>query len=287
MNTTGTDGWHLLVSEDHGYATKINWGDDSTTVGWRCFDMVPYADRVAATSQTNDLAEFYAATQCGKLFVRRILPYGQNVAWSHWTPFSLPTSRSFALDVAASMARSGTNYVFVIDRGRVFQRHRLGPDAAFSDWKEVVAPKTQLLAAGLRADGRQQVFVVDYERQPWSCVQVSPEPGADFETCVDFASADVPPLVHITAPYRVLDGSPVFALDIDGTLWARFQNASGVFGAWQSFQQDAPGPFSSIAGAHAANSFNDLLRIAAITRSGSVYMKTRRGGVWGPWELLP
>jgi hypothetical protein len=286
LNTVSTyGGWHLVVSENGGHTVRINWGDDTVDVDWRCFDTVPYADRLAGTNLTNDLSEWFVTTQCGDLYVRRIIAYLGGGVWTQWTPFSLPTARSFVLDVATSLSAEGFNYVFIVDRGRVLQRHRLGTDnAAFSAWQEVAAPPSRLLAAGLRADGRQQLFLVNEAGDPSTCIQVSNKLGADFSECVDFGSADVPELVHIAAPYRVPGGSPVLALDVDGAVWVRFPDEYGGFDAWEPFEVAPPEPLVSISGGGVPNWTGAPFRVAGVTRSGFVYMIVRRNGAWGTWS---
>jgi hypothetical protein len=275
----------MLVSESGGHTLRITWGDDSTDVDWRCFDTVPYSNRVAGTNLTNDFTEWYATNDCGGLFARRITLFQGVATWSQWAPFNLPTARSFVLDVATSLSPDGINYVFIIDRGRIFQRHRVGPQyAAFSAWKEVSGPESKLVGAGLRLDGRQQLFLLDDAGEPSTCIQISSALGADFDECVDFGSADVPELVHITAPYRVPEGSPVFALDVDGAVWVRFPDEYGGFDAWEPFEVAPPEPLVSISGGGVPNWTGAPFRVAGVTRSGFVYMIVRRSGVWGTWS---
>lgn len=283
------NGWHLLVSGAMTSSVAITWGDELDQKGWFCFDTVPHSARLAATSLTNDGVEWFSATDCGGLFVRRMIP-GPSGAfqWADWTPHSLPSDDSFVLDVAASLAFDETNYLFIVDRGRVFESHRLGPEyAPFSAWQEVAAPQSRFVAAGRRADGRQQLYLVDDAGEPSTCIQSSTELGAAFEACSDFGSADVPPLVDIDAPYRVPEGSPVFAVDRDGFVWARFQDESGELGAWQPFRHsNQPGAFVSLAGATVPNSPEHSLRVVGITTAGSVFMTTRRGTAWGAWGYI-
>lgn len=289
MNTINKwGGFHLIVSERGGHTIRITWGDDINQIDWRCFDTVPYANHLAGTTMTNDFSEWFATTDCGAVFARRLVPYQGSTVWSPWAPFSLPAPGSFVLDIAASLAADGTNYVFVVDRGRVFQRHRVGTEAAsFSPWAEVEAPQSTQLAAGLRLDGRQQLFLLDERGEPFTCIQKSSKLGAAFAGCVDFDGAAVPELIHVTAPYRVESGSPLLALDVEGAMWSRFQNDAGGFEPWQPFPVPPPEPLVSIAGGGILNWTGAPLRVAGITRGGNVYVITRRDGAWGTWSLLP
>jgi hypothetical protein len=288
LNTvTVWGGWQLVVTERNGHTIRTTWGDDNADVDWRCFDTVAYADRVAGTSMTNDWGEWFVTTECGGLFVRRLVLSGELGGWGPWVPFSLPSARSFVQDIATSLAADGINYVFIVDRGRVYQRHRLGTESAsFSAWDKVQAPTSERLAAGLRPDGRQQLFVLDENGEPFTCVQTSTELGAEFEACVDFDGDDVPQLTQIISPYRVAEGSPLLALDVDGMLWTRFQNGVGGYDDWQEFPVAPPERLKSVAGGGLPLA-GDPLRVAAIAQGGSVYMIVRRDGAWGTWIQYP
>ena len=282
-------GFHFFASRTDSLSIGVNWGDlNYRAVGWCCFEQVLYPDRVAATVLTNDFPEVFVTTKCGKLYGRRKSVSG----WDPWRDLSLPADDdSVVRDVAMSLSPSGITYIYVVDRGRVFARRRENeePAAVFRDWWEVGPRGARLVAAGLRPDGRQQVFTIDAAGASWSCTQNFPELDSPFAGCMRFGSPELPPLIDIEVPYHVDGKLPVFGLDVRGVLWQRTLDVDGEFGPWQPFSEDPqPVAFTALAsGGDRRYPNGGLLRLVAVGNDGIVYGRMRRYGAWEPWTAWP
>jgi hypothetical protein len=252
--------------------------------GWRCFDAVPYPGRVAASSLLNAQPEVFVATNCGELYVRRLIA---GVGWIGWSRFSLPSTDSFVTDVALALSEERVNLVYVADRGSVFARHRVGLDtyAAFGPWQALGSSDARVVAAGRLQDGRQMVFVLDIDGQPRSQTQRSADLGAPFDSPLDFDSGDVPELVDIEAAHesRPLE---VLAVDRNGALWLRRESGSGGFGSWQTWPGPAaPERLGAIGAAGLPSANGSPLVVFAVGQSGITYWTRRVHDAWDPWQI--
>lgn len=283
-------GFHIVVPQDLTSVVAITWGDDSGSVGWACFDIVPHPDRAAATSLSNDAPEIFVTTQCGQLYVRHYFADSSVASWGAWTPFSAPDVNSFIRDVALSESPEGVTHVYVVDRGRLFFRRRSDamPYSAFGTWSALRTPASTRVAAGLRADGRQQLFALDLQGHPYTCIQSEAALGSAFEDCTDFGEDALPALTDIEAPYHVVDELPVFGLDNAGSLWLRELDTPDHYGHWVKFKPtDQPQPFIAIAAAGHLTWPGARLRLVAVGRNGSIYQTERIDDVWSAWQGLP
>lgn len=260
-------------------------GPDPEWTGWYCFDALPKPARMAAGSLTNGMAEAFATSSCGTLYRRTQIPDG---SWfAPWQPFTLPTPGAFVTDVAMSLDKDGVNLVYVADAGRVFMRHRASaePYSAYTVWQEIPAgPAAILLAAGLRSDHRQQVFVLDPQGALYTAVQDDPNLDSAFGPWQAFDMNEFSaPLVDVEVPSGT--SLEVFATAGNGTLWQG--NGSLAAGAWTAWDGPAPlTPLFTLAGSALLNATGAPLVLVGSSLSGGVYTIRRYQNAWRQWTQL-
>jgi hypothetical protein len=286
-------GYHLFASTVSSHTVAISWGSDAQGPAWfpwACFDAVPRAERVASTTLHNELPEIFVTTQCGDLFVRRRVVTSDVDTWSPWSTMRLPRGESFITDVAASVDANHIHHVYVVDAGSVFVRNRVNEDtyASYGSWRGIGSGTFfRTVTAGLRADGRQQVFALDAEGKPRTSVQVSATLGDAFEAWADFGAVGLPPLVDIEAP----SGTPaieVYAIDETGSLWTRWENESGGFSDWAEWQgPEPPEALVALAAAAIPPPGSPELLVAGVGSSGAVYRTRRVNDAWVAWREHP
>jgi hypothetical protein len=211
---------------------SIRWSnpDQSSWDVWRCFDFVHLPERVAAANLSNFYPEIYVSTGAGRLMVRRF--YSDVSGWDNWTELSLPTAASVAQDVAAVGLPSPLMFVYVIDRGRIFVRHRKSTDwqSEYGLWASVSTPTpANRLCAAMRVDGRQQLFVLTGGGAVITAVQSVADPDSSFGAFVSFGDASAPQFSDLQCGYAADSSPEIFALS-DGVAWAGQPNAAG--GTW-------------------------------------------------------
>lgn len=300
MITPAANGVGVMATEAHGgsfhaFASKsgthmiaLAWGNqDLSFTPWVCFDAVPYPRRVAATTLRTGTSEVFVTTDCGQLYVRRLIARDSLYAWSNWVAFGLPSPKSFVTDVGLAVSSEQTNQVYIVDRGAVFRRYRLGaePYGPFSPWEDIGFSHARIVTAGLRMDNRQQVFVLDEAGRPSSAVQVSSDLESGFQAPSDFDASAVPMLLDIEAAYGTapLD---VLAVDVDGTLWMRREGNEGIFSSWTAW----PGPpppeeLVALAAAGLHRLEGAPLLLFAVGRSGTTYRAKRANDAWQSWQI--
>jgi len=281
-------GFTVFGSQPDSSTVGVFWGDLNTWTRWLCFSVVPHPTRVAATRQTDDRPEVFAVTECGRLYARHTLEREGRADWSAWTEMRLPSGDSVATDVAATMSGWDVTYLYVADRGHVFVRHRVSADpfAAFGPWVDTGARRATTLTAGLRPDGRQQLFYLDDAGRPKSCRQTAAELDAPFEACRDFGAAQLPRLVELDAPLGPSSSLLVFGLDEDGIIWVRELGDTGEeFGTWRTFREQ-PFPFTRIATA-GTRQYAGLPFLVLGVANGNVYGTLRLNDAWDDWRLFP
>lgn len=194
---------------------------DSSWKVWLCFDLVRQPQRTAATNLSDLTPEAYATTTDGKLFVRHFYfdPYG----WAPWESLPLPDPSSRATDVAAVGLPSPILFVYVIDRDRVFTRRRgsSNPLSAYQPWREISAPPSvRRISAGMRPDGRQQLFVTDAAGAMFTAIQSNAAPDASFGSFQRFGDDTTPTFTEVHCAYLKDHSVSVFALS-NGGVWSR------------------------------------------------------------------
>jgi hypothetical protein len=280
-------GFHVFASKRGTHMIGVSWGDQAfaSCTPWLCFDAVPYPRRVAATALRNRVPEVFVTTDCGELYVRRLMADGTLYAWSNWVSFGLPSSQSFVTDVATSS--EPVNHVYIADRGSVYTRHRLSADpyADFGPWQNVGFSDAQVVSAGLTDDGLQQVFVLDRAGRASSALQAPSELGVSFQSPFDFDSDAVPALVDIEA---VNGTTPldVLAVDVQGALWVRREQGAGIFTPWTPWPGALPPEgLVALAAAEVPRVPGATLVLVAVGRSGTTYRVRRVYGVWESWTV--
>lgn len=284
-------GFQLFGTKADSNMVAVSWTGDSVGSWWQpwlCFDAVPIPKRVAATSLRNGWPEVFVSTGCGTLFRR--LSYNDGI-WSSWMPFGLPSPQSFVTDVALSLASDGANHVYVADRGNVFVRRRLDADpyGPFSGWQSLGSPGAEVVAAGLRSDGRQQVFAVDQAGRASTSSQSSAELGSSFAEWVELSSSIVSEVVDIDVPYGT-EFLEVYGVDPSGNLWSRREDGSDGLTEWTPWQGPAT-PFPLVGVASAAlppiEPAGPRLVLAVLTRGGIAYLIQRDFDQWAPnWTRI-
>jgi len=263
--------------------------DEADWLPWLCFDSLPQPDRMAGHSLPDGTLEVYATTLCGDLYRRAEGPGG----WLPWARFDLPLAGQAVTDVAMSAAADATDVIYVADGGRIFARPRLGNEASspYAEWREIYGiSSASRVTGGLRSDRRQQVFVIDAAGTVLTALQSTSALDAPFGAWFDFDSSQLPaPLVDIEAPLGGPLPLEVFAVDSNGALWQRSQDAaSGGFGPWTSWTGPAtPEPLLSLSGAALTLAPNTPLRLTVLTHKRRVYTVRRTASEWGDWRWFP
>ncbi|MET0795573.1 MAG: hypothetical protein ABW061_28905 [Polyangiaceae bacterium] len=223
----------LYATQPNENVLSLRWTFDASYDAdwqwWSCFDLVPQAQRSAAANLSDFSPEVYATSKAGALFVRHFYSDG----WAPWEPHPLPNADSHADDVAAVGWPSPVLFLYVIDRGRVFVRHRANSNSLsqYRPWVEVRGPAgLRRIAALLRLDGKQQIFVTNEARQVFSAVQTESGLDAAFTEFTPFGGASAPTLDEITGGY-LKDGSGVLFGLSAGVVWSRVVNADSA-GSW-------------------------------------------------------
>jgi hypothetical protein len=253
---------------------------------WFCFDAVPKPDRLAVASLLNGEAEVFVTTRCGALYRRASWP---GAGWLPWQPVTAPSVGSAVSDAATSVSSTGTNYLFVADGGKIFARNRVGTDSysPYGEWREISGlTGAVLLTAGLRSDGRQQVFSLDAQGTVRTAVQAMADDDSTFGAWVDFDSRELPaPLLDIEAPHGGPFPLEVFAVDSNGSLWQRTEDPeTGGFLPWQAWNgPPPPSSLVSLSGAAVKLAAGTPLQLAGLSAGGAVYSIRRTGNVWFEW----
>jgi hypothetical protein len=280
-------GFQLYGAKADKNTVVVSWTGDAVASWWQpwlCFDAVPIPKRVAATSLRNGWPEVFVSTGCGTLFRRTGYT---DASWSSWTTFGLPSPQSFVTDVALSLASDGTNHVYVADRGSVFVRQRVGsdPDGPFSAWQSLGSPGAEIVAAGLRSDGRQQVFMLDQAGRASTSSQSSHVLGSSFEEWSGLGSGVVGELVDIDVPYGV-ELLELYGIDTSGNLWSRREEGPDGLTDWTPWQGPTT-PFPLVGVVSAAlppiEQAGPRLMLGAITRDGIVHIIQRVSDQWAPY----
>jgi hypothetical protein len=279
--------FHAFASKTGTHMIALTWGQDPLSTPWVCFDTVPYPRRVAATKLRNGTSEAFVTTDCGQLYVRRLIAHGTLYAWNSWVAFGLPSPQSFVTDVGLAVSSEQRNHVYIADRGAVFTRHRLDDDtyAPFSPWENIGLSHVRIVTAGLRLDDRLEVFVLDDQGRPSSALQISSDAEAGFHPPSDFDSESVPALLDIEAAYGTVP-LDVLAVDVEGTLWMRREVDAGTFSSWTAW----PGPpppeeLVALAAAGLHRLEGAPLMLFAVGRSGTTYRVKRSHDTWESWQV--
>jgi hypothetical protein len=279
----------VIATKQESNTVGIDWAsagiDDPWVVQMACFDAVPAPARVAGTTLTNGNGEVFVTASCGLVYGRRI---GSDGWWTPWLTVALPTPTSAASDVAVSIAPGGVNCLYIADSGTVFMRCRLDaasdPFAKYDAWHEVATGAGSVVAAGTRADGRQQVFTIDADGHPLTTIQSELALASEFAAFSDFDSDGLPPLVDIEAPYG-LPALEIYALDADGNVWTR-KEVDTAFTAWKTWAIGGThGKFHGLAGGAVIGTWGAYFLIAAAA-DDCVYEARRQSGTWEDWLLL-
>jgi hypothetical protein len=225
----------LYATEPSVSSVAIRWRQaPDDTAGWEpwlCFDLVPHADRIAATNLTNSTPEVYATSSNGTLYVRRFTLD----RWDAWGTVGLPSMTSRITDVAAVADAALRGFVYVIDSSRLFVRHHLSADA-FSDytpWSNLPTPlgAPKRLCAGRLPDNRQQLFVAAEDGSITTSIEQ--EVDGAFEPFQSFGNSSVSGASDIDCGY-LADGSlAVFAL-VAGNVWSRPASGASTWMAEQA-----------------------------------------------------
>jgi hypothetical protein len=281
----------------HVYATKLSTSmaaftystgpNPSDWTAWTCFDSVPLPDRIAVGTFGDSWGEAFVTTRCGQVYRRQEVPFDGVTVWLPWSPFSLPAVTSSVTDVAVSAYGNGAHFVYVADRGGVFVRHQTGADPAapYGAWQEIRGGTSNVVTAGARADGRQQVFTLSARGQAHTSLQSSPALDDGFGAWIDFG---MPPggvrLVDIEAMRAA--SLEVFALDASSVIWERREEAGADdLSAWKNWLGPAPPEALvalSAAGLSAATA--QPVQLAGLSSSGRVYTIRRESGAWEKWR---
>lgn len=194
----------------------VRWGPDTTptsVLAWVCLDSVPAGRRVAAMNLAGGFPEVFLTSAGGWLFVRR---EKRGAIWLDWTPFSLPLPGAQLTDVAA--VGGSLSRVYIVDRGQVFVRAKVS-EATYADygpWRALPANDAQLLAAIKLENGAHQVLVSTRGGTVMSAKQE--EGAASFGPWSGLPP--LPKVVDLDAQETTAQRLGVFALDLDGNVWA-------------------------------------------------------------------
>ena len=236
-STVFTKPWLYVV-----YATQpatnvlsLRWMTNNPAIwdSWKCFDYVPYPQRTSAANLSNGSPEVYATTAQGQLFVRRL--YSSALGWGQWWPLSLPSPDSQAVDVYAVGVPSATLFLYLVDREKVFVRHRTTSDpfSAYGPWLELHGPdKPMRITAGMRTDGRQQVFVLTRDGALFTAIQSSTETNSSFGPFLPFGGGSPPTSTELQCGY-LADGS--FVLFSLGSGLVQSSHANFSENAWTTW----------------------------------------------------
>jgi len=209
---------------------SLGTGFDSSWYAWTCLDSLRQPQRTAAANLSGFGTEVYVTTKSGALFVRHLFT---SIGWAPWESHPLPSANSHADDVATVGRPSSIPFLYVIDRARVFVRHRANSSevAQYLPWAEVKAPPSpQRISAGIRLDGRQQVFIVDATGSAFTSIQTSALPDAGFGAFERFGDESTPTLSEIQCGYLENGSLTVFGLSA-GAVWSRSLSGN-AWGAW-------------------------------------------------------
>jgi hypothetical protein len=214
----------LYAWDEHDSTAVLNWSASvipTVWVGWRCFDIVPRATRIAALNLPNGYPEVFMATAGGSLFVRR-----QSFHWTGWLPFSLPSSTAVVSDLAAVSGQLPR--IYIVDRGRVFVRSKVGaePYSNYGAWQRLAKNGALFLTAIQRVnlpERAHQVVTVDAVGGVQTALQ-----GEASESFGEWSS--LTPLSRTVVDLDAVetDHLNLFALDVEGNV---LKNAADVPGS--------------------------------------------------------
>jgi hypothetical protein len=281
------DGYQVYASKAASDMVATTWNDAPGVAFYslQCFDALPAPDRMAGTTRLDDSLEVYAVARCGTVWQRRIVTTAW-VAWAPWAQLHLPTADSQVTDVAATRLPGVTNFTYIVDRGSVYARYRETPtaDSKYTDFAFALAGSGDVIAAGTRSDGSQELFTIDQNGRPLTSTQTGTALNAPFDTWTDLGDDTLPPFVDIDAA----DGTnplDVFGLDANGHVWMRREDGN-AFTPWALIDADAPPiTFRTLAGAGLSTSTDGTMALIGAGTSG-VYVIERLGQAWQSWTQL-
>ncbi|WP_035803456.1 hypothetical protein [Kitasatospora mediocidica] len=179
----------------------------------------------------------------------------------------------------------------------LWYRTQLRPGGPYGDWQQVASARINfqlpVLSAGVDADGRLEVFTVEYQ----SAVLVRIHqltPGGPWSTPQAFgpAGADVPRFFGYPVVFAERDGSlAFFEVYQSGSGTELFVNEQDGHGSWTGFTDLGAGPEPEPVGVptsvtEAPN--GTLTAVAHLWNASSGYYaeisQLTPGGPWGPWH---
>ncbi|MEO7035579.1 MAG: hypothetical protein ABI548_16765 [Polyangiaceae bacterium] len=282
---TTAEGAHLQVfaarREDNAIGQAFgNLADGWGT--WVCSGYVPGAKRLVASNLNNGMQQVFATTLDGKLFWQQEFIGG----WSSYDPFNLPDVTSFVTDLAVSTAVGAHDYVYVIDRGKIFVRYRMTDlaYAPYGTWHDLGAgPGGSVLTAGVLPGGKQAVFALDPSGIPYELEQHEATLGASFGAWRPAGSTPVSGLVDVEYG-RANDGTSLLvALPATGNVLTSAADSEGTFGPWQAWSgPEFAGSGAAIAMTRQPAPNNHALLIVT-TLDGRIQGSEATADQWGSW----
>jgi hypothetical protein len=112
--------------------------------------------------------------------------------------------------------------------------------AGWSAWQAMVSPgggDFDRISAVRRADGTQQVFLINIARRVYSLWQTSPTPNSTWSAPTRFTGAGEPPaIVELAANLTEDSQVQVFAIDVQGGLWTRTMKTHLSSDGWNDWE---------------------------------------------------
>lgn len=220
--------YEIFATQPTTNLMTYRWYDthSATWLPWECFDLVPHPARVAATNLSNSLPEVYVTTQSGSMFVRRF--YSLDIGWGEWEPLQLPTASSHVSDVAVVGPPSRILFLYVVDRGALFVRHRVDADAfsAYAPWHRLDAPfQAKRICSAVEVDQIQNIAALSADGTVLVSKQETTAPDAAFSAFEPLAGSSQMTFDELQCGY-LADGTIVLFGLAEGAVWSRALGAS-------------------------------------------------------------
>jgi hypothetical protein len=185
-----------------------------------CFGAVSQPERLAATELSDGSALVLASTRTGGLLTRR--GSGNIETFSSWSSLDLPSPTSLVQDVAATRGAEQRNYLYVVDRGRVFYRSTSSAEAAsaYTAWSDLGVSDVRRLAATVLPSLAQIVILLGTDGTLGYAYQNAPTAGAPFSAVKPFPLAAPANTIDLECAQQRDQGVMAWVLDAQGQVRA-------------------------------------------------------------------
>lgn len=290
----------IARADDTGYFQLVAARRDDNAIGsavgkntswsrWGCMGYVPGAQRMISSNIAGGrLERLFAVTSKGEVFWKQEFLLSWGVGWGAYLPFNLPTASSFISDVATATSSTGIDYVYAVDRSKIFFRNKFDsdPDGPYGNWAPVgvsPGPGGAVVTAGALPDGRQIVFGLDADGSPVEARQVDPAVGSAFDAWQPSGIGAPTGLTDIECGMTSDGRLQLFAARHGANIWTSTANVTGSFSTWTqwagpAFTDDAVTIATSRQAMH-----GPAAMLVVTTLGGHVFVSAGTNDTWAAW----